>query len=54
MVYIQRAHTTQHQKKKKKMQPAQKLGRRSKQKFFKDDIQMAKRHIKCAVCMNAC
>ena len=36
---------TQHQN---NMQPAQKMGRGPKQTFFKDDIQMAKRHKKNA------
>ena len=36
-------HTVQYQK---HQQPNQKMGQRSKQTFLKEDIQMAKRHMK--------
>ena len=40
---MQTAHTTQYQKNK---QPNQKVGKRSKQTFSKEDIQMANKHMK--------
>ena len=40
---IQAAHTTQYQKNK---QPNQKVGKRSKQTFFKEDIQIGNKHMK--------
>ena len=40
---IQAAHTTQYQKNK---QPNKKVGKRSKQTFFKEDIQMGNKHMK--------
>ena len=45
---IQAAHTTQNQKNK---QPYQKVGKRPKQTFSKEDIQMANKHMKrCTHC----